>query len=123
MKILVVDDEQNIRRLVSFNLSQAGHEILVARNGKEGVEIALKSKPDLILLDIMMPVMNGYEACKLLKNDHRTKEITIFMLSAKSQMSDLDEAMYQGADNYIIKPFDVENLNDTIMFKLKNMNK
>ena len=121
MKILVVDDDQNIRRLVSFNLSLEGHEILMARNGKEGIEIAVSSKPDIILMDIMMPIMNGYDACKWLKSDPRTKDIPLFMLSAKGQMTDLDEAFNVGADNYITKPFDVEELNKTIMFKLENL--
>jgi len=121
MKILVVDDDQNIRRLVSYNLSQEGHEIIVARDGKEGIEMAVKNSPDLILMDIMMPVMNGYDACKWLKKDIRTKFIPLFMLSAKGQMTDLDEAFNVGADNYITKPFDVEKLNKTIMFKLENL--
>ena len=121
MKILVVDDEQNIRRLISFNLSQKGHEILVARNGKEGLESAQVNQPDLILLDIMMPVMNGFDACQKLKEDPKTKHIPVIVLSAKGQMTDLDEAMRVGADNYITKPFDVEKLNDTLMYKLKNM--
>ncbi|MBN2461131.1 MAG: response regulator [Candidatus Cloacimonetes bacterium] len=121
MKILVVDDDQNIRRLVSFNLSIEGHEILVARTGKEGIDMAVKNKPDLILMDIMMPEMNGYDACKWLKNDARTKDIPLFMLSAKGQMTDLDEAFNVGADNYITKPFDVEKLHKTIMFKLENL--
>ncbi|MBN1326479.1 MAG: response regulator [Candidatus Cloacimonetes bacterium] len=121
MKILIVDDDQNIRRLVSFNLSLEGHEILMARNGKEGIEIAVSSNPDIILMDIMMPIMNGYDACKWLKSDPRTKDIPLFMLSAKGQMTDLDEAFNVGADNYITKPFDVEKLNKTIMFKLENL--
>jgi two-component system, OmpR family, alkaline phosphatase synthesis response regulator PhoP len=122
MKILVVDDDQNIRRLLNFNLSAAGHEVIVANNGKEGVEKAIKEKPDLILLDIMMPVMNGYEACKTLKEQDITKDIPVFMLSAKSQMMDLDDAFNVGADDYITKPFDIEKLDYSINYKLKTYN-
>jgi len=122
MKILVVDDDQNIRRLLNFNLSAAGHQVIVATNGKEGVEKAIKEKPDLILLDIMMPVMNGYEACKTLKEQDTTKDIPVFMLSAKSQMMDLDDAFNVGADDYITKPFDIEKLDYSINYKLKTYN-
>ncbi len=120
MKILIVDDDQNIRRLVSFNLSLENHEIFVASNGKEGIQVALENNPDLILLDIMMPVMDGYKTCKWLKKDPRTKDIPIFMLSVKGQMTDLDDAFNAGADDYITKPFDVEKLNKTINYKLES---
>ncbi len=120
MKILVVDDDQNIRRLVSFNLSLENHEIFVASNGKEGIQVALEKNPDLILLDIMMPVMDGYKTCEWLKKDPRTKDIPIFMLSVKGQMTDLDDAFNAGADDYITKPFDVEKLNKTINYKLES---
>jgi len=119
MKILVVDDDQNIRRLLSFNLTSANHEVVMATNGKEGIEKAIKEQPELILLDIMMPVMNGYEACKILKATEETKNIPIFMLSAKSQMMDLDDAFDSGADDYITKPFDIEKLGYSINYKLK----
>jgi len=120
MRVLVVDDDQNIRRLVSFNLKADGHEVILATNGKEGYETAQREHPDLILLDIMMPIMNGYETCSNLKQNPETKDIPVFMLSAKGQMTDLDEAFAVGADNYITKPFDVEKLNKTIMFKLES---
>ena len=81
--------------------------------------MAKKEKPDLILLDIMMPVMNGYETCEILKNTEETKDIPIFMLSAKSQMVDLDDAFNVGADDYIVKPFDIEKLEYSINYKLK----
>lgn len=121
MKILVVDDDQNIRRLVSFNLAQANHEILIAKDGEEGYKMAVKEVPDLILLDIMMPILNGYETCAKLKNDPITKDIPVFMLSAKGQMTDLDDAFNVGADDYITKPFDVEKLEYSINYKLKTL--
>ena len=123
MRILIIDDDENIRRLVSFNLSLDGHEIIMAENGKKGFKTAKSEMPDLILLDVMMPVMDGIETCKKLKSDPQTKNIPVFMLSAKGQMKDLDEAFDAGADNYITKPFDVEKLNDTIQFKLSKIKK
>lgn len=121
MKILVVDDDQNIRRLVSFNLTQSNHEIILAKDGSEGYKLAIKEQPDLILLDIMMPIMNGYQTCEKLKNDPATKDIPVFMLSAKGQMTDLDDAFNLGADDYITKPFDVEKLEFSINYKLKTL--
>jgi two-component system, OmpR family, response regulator RpaA len=120
MRILIIDDDENIRRLVSFNLSMEGHEIIQAENGKIGYQTAGKEQPELILLDVMMPVMDGIETVKKLKTDEATKEIPVFMLSAKGQMEDLDEAFDAGADNYITKPFNVEKLNAKIAFKMKN---
>jgi len=120
MKVLVVDDDQNIRLLLNFNLSASGHKVITANNGKEGIDLALREKPDLILLDIMMPVMDGYQACQILKEKSITKDIPVFILSAKSQMMDLDEAFNAGADDYITKPFDIEKLEYSINYKLKN---
>jgi two-component system alkaline phosphatase synthesis response regulator PhoP len=122
MKLLVVDDDQNIRRLLSFNLTASNHEVIVAPDGKQGIQLAKKEKPDLILLDIMMPVMNGYETCKILKKTEETKDIPIFMLSAKSQMIDLDDAFNAGADDYITKPFDIDKLEYSINYKMKLYN-
>lgn len=122
MKLLVVDDDQNIRRLLSFNFAASNHQVIVASNGKEGIKKAKIEKPDLILLDIMMPVMNGYDTCKILKNTEETKDIPVFMLSAKSQMIDLDDAYNVGADDYITKPFDIDKLEYSINYKLKLYN-
>jgi DNA-binding response OmpR family regulator len=121
MRILIIDDDENIRRLVSFNLSMEGHELLQAENGKIGYQTAKKEQPELILLDVMMPVMDGIQTVKKLKTDPETKQIPVFMLSAKGQMEDLDEAFDAGADNYITKPFDVEKLNAKIAFKMKKL--
>jgi DNA-binding response OmpR family regulator len=98
-----------------------GHELLQAENGKIGYQTAKKEQPELILLDVMMPVMDGIQTVKKLKTDPETKQIPVFMLSAKGQMEDLDEAFDAGADNYITKPFDVEKLNAKIAFKMKKL--
>ncbi|BFN37702.1 PleD family two-component system response regulator [Fidelibacter multiformis] len=121
MKILVVDDEENIRKLVNYNLILDGYDVIMAVDGKEGLEKAIQEKPDLILLDIMMPEMDGLEVCSRLKKNPETRDIPIFMLSAKGQMQDLEDAFDVGADNYITKPFDVDKLSEIIQFKLNKM--
>lgn len=121
MKILVVDDEENIRKLVKYNLILDGFEVVLAVDGKDGLDKAISEKPDLILLDIMMPEIDGLEVCSRLKKNPETRDIPIFMLSAKGQMQDLEDAYEMGADNYITKPFDVEKLSEIIMFKLGKM--
>ncbi|MDD5581881.1 MAG: response regulator [Candidatus Marinimicrobia bacterium] len=121
MKILVVDDEENIRKLVQYNLVLDGHEVILAEDGKEGLEKARQEMPDLILLDIMMPEMDGLEVCSRLKKDPEMRDIPIFMLSAKGQMKDLEDAFEAGADNYITKPFDVDKLSEIIQFKMKKL--
>ncbi len=121
MKILVVDDEENIRKLVNYNLVLDGFEVIMAVDGKEGLEKAINEKPDLILLDIMMPEIDGLEVCSRLKKNPETRDIPIFMLSAKGQMQDLEDAFDVGADNYITKPFDVDKLSEIILFKLNKM--
>ncbi len=118
MKILVVDDEDNIRRLISYNLTMDGHQIILANNGKECLE-KVKEKPDLILLDVMMPEMNGLETCLRLKNDPQTKLIPVFMLTAKSQLNNVEKAFKAGANDYITKPFDPVNLNEQVLLKYK----
>jgi len=123
MKILIIDDDEDIRKLVSYHLSLSRHEILAAENGKEGLEIAVKQKPDLILLDIMMPEMDGLEVCISLKKDRKTKSIPVFMLTSKSRMGDVESAFKVGADNYITKPFDAKDLNNIIKRKYRKLKK
>ena len=121
MKILVIDDSSIIRDLVKFSLTMKDHEVITAEDGDVGIQAAKKNLPDLILLDILMPRMNGYEACNILKQDRQTKHIPIFILSSKGQMDDLDKAFQEGADNYITKPFDPEKLDATISYKLAKL--
>ncbi|MEA3499745.1 MAG: response regulator [Candidatus Marinimicrobia bacterium] len=123
MKILVIDDSSVICDLVKFTLTMKNHEVITAKDGENGIKIAKKDQPDLILLDILMPKMNGYEACGILKKDKLTKNIPIFILSSKGQMDDIDQAFQYGADNYITKPFDPDKLNKIIFYKLSKINK
>jgi DNA-binding response OmpR family regulator len=103
--ILVVDDEPDIRRLVSFSLKRHGFEVLEATDGISGCAAAEANMPDLILMDVMMPMMNGFEASKRLKESPATRGIPILMLSAKSQAYEQEEGLESGAVEYITKPF------------------
>jgi DNA-binding response OmpR family regulator len=104
--ILIVDDEEKVRKLVEVTLSVARYNILHASSGKEAVEIARQEKPDLCLLDIMMPGdLDGLDVCRALKEDPQTRQIYIIMLTAKGQMADREEGISAGADEYFVKPF------------------
>jgi CheY-like chemotaxis protein len=113
-RILVVDDEPHILKLVSFSLERAGHEVFQASDGVAGIEVAAEKQPDLILMDVMMPVMSGYDALDRLKGDPGTSEIPVVMLSAKSQHYEQDEGLRRGALQYICKPFTPRDLAETV---------
>ena len=105
-KILAIDDSQTNLALLKVYLGQMGLTVLLADNARQGIETAIEEQPDLILLDIMMPGINGFEACKKLKADNRTKAIPIIFVSAKNQSSDKISGLKLGAIDYIAKPFD-----------------
>lgn len=121
MKILAIDDDKTVRVLVTRCLEKEGHKVLAAENGEQGLSMVTHENPDLILLDVMMPGMNGLEVCSKLKNTPATKAIPVFMLTGKTQMHDIDEALSAGADNYISKPFNPQKLSRIIQVKLKNL--
>lgn len=102
-KVLIVDDEQSIRTLLDYNLKQAGYETIMASDGKEAIEMAEAKKPDLILLDLMLPQISGIEVCKMLRSQHIN--IPIIMLTAKSEELDKVLGLEIGADDYMTKPF------------------
>ena len=105
-KILIVDDEFEIRRLVDITLGVEDYQILQAESGEEAIEIVKSEKPDLIIMDIMMPGgIDGLEATRILKNDPKTKECPIIMLTAKGQSDERKEGLAAGADDYFAKPF------------------
>jgi CheY-like chemotaxis protein len=104
-KVLVVDDEPHIVRLVSFSLSRRGYDVLEATDGPSGIELARSEKPDLILMDVMMPGMTGFDAVEKLKAEPATAGIPVVMLSAKSQQYEQQEGLRRGAQKYICKPF------------------
>lgn len=109
-KILVVDDEPSIVRLMEFILARQGHEMLVAVNGEEALEKVHAHQPDLVLLDIMMPRIDGYEVARTLRADPATAGLPIIMLSAKAQEEDIQKGIDVGVNEYITKPFSPEQL-------------
>ena len=113
-KILIAEDERDIRDLVAFTLRFAGHEVFAASNGEEAVEMASKVNPDLILMDVRMPRMTGYEACKFLKASPDLKDIPVVFLSAKGQESEIQQGLDAGAEAYLLKPFAPDQLTNRV---------
>lgn len=109
-KILVVDDEIDILSLLQYNLEKAGYKVLSAKDGPEAIELARRERPDLVVLDIMLPSMEGTEVCKAIKNLESTTHIPIIMLTAKSEEVDRIVGLELGADDYITKPFSPREL-------------
>ncbi len=103
--ILVVEDESDIRELIKYNLERDGYKVIEAGNGEDGLRIAKEEHPDLILLDLMMPGMDGLDVCRNLKNEKSTSDISIIMVTAKGEESDIVVGLELGADDYIPKPF------------------
>ncbi len=118
-KILIAEDERDIRDLIEFTLRYAGHEVVKAANGAEAVELAPQVKPDLILMDVRMPRMTGYEACRALKDIEAVKDIPVVFLSAKGQESEMNIGLDAGAYDYILKPFAPDQLTTRIAEILK----
>ncbi len=118
-RILVVDDEVDLVETVRFSLELEGYEVLVAYNGEEALNQARKENPDLILLDLMLPKLDGYKVCRLLKFDERYKHIPILMLTAKTQEKDKATGMETGANEYITKPFEMDELMKKVKGYLK----
>jgi two-component system alkaline phosphatase synthesis response regulator PhoP len=113
-KVLVVDDEVYILHILEFSLSAEGYEVITANNGELAIEKAKQEKPDLIVLDIMMPVLDGYETCRRLKRDSETKNIPVVLLTAKGRDIDKRLGFEVGAIDYVIKPFSPNRLIDRI---------
>ena len=109
-KILIAEDERDIRELVSFSLQFGGFTVVQAANGAEAVEYAQKEMPDLILMDVRMPKMTGYEACRQLKSMPELRDIPVVFLSAKGQESEIQTGLEAGAEEYILKPFAPDEL-------------
>jgi CheY-like chemotaxis protein len=122
-KILIAEDERDIRDLVAFTLRFAGHEVFSASNGEEAVELAPKVNPDLILMDVRMPRMTGYEACKILKSDPDMKDIPVVFLSAKGQENEIQQGLASGAEDYLLKPFAPDQLTSRVKIILAKFGK
>lgn len=104
-RILIAEDEPDIRELIRLALQFNGYEVISASDGVEAVELATNNSFDLIMLDVRMPRLTGYEACRQLRKLESTKEVPIIFLSAKGQEAEVDEGLEAGADRYILKPF------------------
>lgn len=113
-KILVVDDEINITQILQFSIGAEGYEVITAQNGEEAIDKARREQPDLIILDIMMPRIDGYEACRILKANPLTKNIPVVLLTAKGRDIDKRLGLEVGAIDYIVKPFSPNKLIDRI---------
>lgn len=109
-KILVVEDDALIRELDRVNLESAGFTVVMATDGFQGLEMARTENPDLIVLDIMLPKMDGFKVCRILKFDDKYKHIPIIMLTARIQEVDKETGFKTGADGYMTKPYDPEEL-------------
>jgi len=109
-KVLVVDDEKNIVTAIAYNLQKAGFRTLTAGDGQRALELAQREVPDLITLDVMLPELDGWEVCRLLRQDRRTKHIPIIMLTVKSDETDKVVGLELGADDYLTKPFSPKEL-------------
>jgi DNA-binding response OmpR family regulator len=117
--ILVIEDEEHIRTILKYNLELDGFEVFLAEDGMTGLKLAREKKPDLVLLDWMMPGLDGLQVLSELKHDETTKDIPVFMLTAKSMMAEVGRALYEGADDYITKPFDVIELGQILKDKFE----
>jgi len=113
-KILIAEDERDIRDLIAFTLRFAGHEVFVATNGEEAVEMAPQVSPDLVIMDVRMPRMTGYEACKTMKADPDLKDIPVVFLTARGQESEIQQGLEAGAEEYLLKPFAPDQLTNRV---------
>ncbi len=109
-KILIIEDEKNIIYSIKVFLKKLGYEVLIAKNGIEGIQLCEEHRPDLILLDILIPKMNGFLVCETIKNNHELMNIPVIFMSAKVQKDDMNKAYKIGGDDFLIKPFNHEDL-------------
>lgn len=113
-RILIAEDEPDIRELVAFTLRFAGHEVIATSNGEEALHKASEINPDIILMDVRMPRMTGYDACRAMKADPLLKNIPVVFLSAKGQDSEIQTGLEAGAEDYLLKPFAPDQLTERV---------
>jgi DNA-binding response OmpR family regulator len=113
-KIVIAEDEPDIRELITFTLQFAGFEVSPTSNGAEALEATQREIPDLVMMDVRMPKMTGYEACRAMKADASTRHIPVIFLSAKGQESEIKEGLEAGAEEYLLKPFAPDQLIERI---------
>lgn len=113
-KILIAEDEPDIRELVTFMLRFAGYEVVAASNGEDAVRTASRELPDLVLLDVRMPRMTGYDACRLMRANPDLRNVPVVFLSAKGQEAEIRSGMEAGAEEYLLKPFSPMDLTNRV---------
>ena len=118
-KILIVEDEGELVKALQIRLQKENFETIVASDGEEGLRKARQEVPDLIILDIILPKMDGYSVCRVLKHDEKYKHIPVIMLTVKAQQQDIATGYKDGADRYITKPFEIQELLSNIKACLK----
>jgi PleD family two-component response regulator len=116
-KILVVDDEDHIRRILKFQLEKHGYEVVLAENGEVALELVRREGPDLILLDLMMPRIDGFETCRRIRQNFQTSQIPVIILTAKSELPDKIKGLQDGANDYLIKPYS----NEELLLRVRNV--
>jgi len=116
-KILIADDNENIREALTYLLEDEGHKLWLAKNGTETLKKVREIHPDILFLDIMMPEMNGYDVCRIIKADPELKDTYVIMLTAKGQVAEQERGKEVGANEYIVKPFSPME----ILAKIKNI--
>ena len=117
-KILVVDDETRVREMLKFRLEFLDYGVVEATNGRDALEVATTEKPDLILLDVMMPEIDGFQACTRLKENEETKQIPVIMLTARADAKDVARSFTCGAEDYMVKPYDPDVLQQKVAANL-----
>ncbi len=122
-KILIAEDEPDIRELVAFMLRFAGYEVMAASNGEEAVQAATREVPDLVLMDVRMPRMTGYDACRLMKANPSLRDVPVVFLSAKGQESEIQSGLEAGAEEYLLKPFSPDELTNRVRTILSKFGK
>ncbi len=122
-KILIAEDEPDIRELVAFMLRFAGYEVMAASNGEEAVQAATRDIPDLVLMDVRMPRMTGYDACRLMKANPDLHDVPVVFLSAKGQESEIQTGLEAGAEEYLLKPFSPDELTSRVKTILSKFGK
>ncbi len=120
-KILIIEDEQDIARMLEYNLKKEGFRVISALDGQEGLRLAQKQRPNIIILDLMLPEIDGLEVCRLLRQNNDTLAIPVIMLTAKSQETDKIVGLELGADDYITKPFSVRELTARVKAVLRRV--
>lgn len=122
-RILIAEDEPDIRELVAFTLRYAGHEVTATSNGEEALNQAAVMIPDLILMDVRMPRMTGYDACRAMKADPSLRDVPVVFLSAKGQDSEIQTGLAAGAEEYLLKPFAPDQLTERVRVILSKFGK